>query len=45
MSQRGVTFHDACYLAVAEETKSILVAADVKSSEKMGHPKGNPVER
>ncbi|MGA3117202.1 MAG: type II toxin-antitoxin system VapC family toxin [Syntrophobacteraceae bacterium] len=39
MSQNGVTFYDACYLALAEETMSILVTADVKFAEKMSHPK------
>ena len=39
MEQNGVTFYDACYLALAEETKSILVTADAKFAEKMGHPK------
>jgi predicted nucleic acid-binding protein len=39
MAQNGVTFYDACYLAIAEETKSILVTADAKFALKMGHPK------
>jgi predicted nucleic acid-binding protein len=39
MSQNRVTFYDACYLALAEETGSILVTADAKFAEKMGHPK------
>lgn len=39
MSQNGVTFYDACYLALAEETGSILVTADAKFAEKMHHPK------
>ncbi|MGO9016787.1 MAG: type II toxin-antitoxin system VapC family toxin [Syntrophobacteraceae bacterium] len=39
MSQNGVTFYDACYLALAEETMCILVTADAKFAEKMGHPK------
>ncbi len=39
MSQNRVTFYDACYLALAEETGSILVTADTKFAEKMGQPK------
>jgi len=39
MAVNKVTFYDACYLAVAEETKSILVTADAKFAVKMGHPK------
>lgn len=39
MAHHGVTLYDACYLAVAEETKSILVTADLKFLEKMQHPK------
>ncbi len=39
MARNGVTFFDACYLALAEETKSILVTADAKFTEKMGHTK------
>jgi predicted nucleic acid-binding protein len=39
MARYGVTFYDACYLALAEETKSILVTADAKFTEKMGHRK------
>ena len=38
MAENGVTFYDASYLAVAEQTKSILVTADEKFAEKMGHP-------
>jgi predicted nucleic acid-binding protein len=38
MSQNGVTFYDACYLALAEETRSILVTADEKFAEKMRYP-------
>ncbi|MGC8493012.1 MAG: type II toxin-antitoxin system VapC family toxin [Syntrophobacteraceae bacterium] len=38
MARNGVTFYDASYLAVAEETKSILVTADAKFAEKMGRP-------
>ncbi|MFZ2446610.1 MAG: type II toxin-antitoxin system VapC family toxin [Syntrophobacteraceae bacterium] len=36
MARHGVTFYDACYLALAEETKSILVTADAKFAGKMG---------
>ena len=39
MARNGVTFYDACYLALAEETKSILVTADAKFAGKMGHTK------
>ena len=39
MARNGVTFSDACYLALAEETKSILVTADAKFAAKMGHTK------
>ena len=39
MAHNGVTFYDACYLALAEETESILVTADEKFAEKMGRPK------
>ena len=39
MARNGVTFFDACYLALAEETKSILVTADAKFAAKMGHTK------
>jgi len=39
MARNGVTFYDACYLALAEETGSVLVTADAKFAEKMGHPK------
>jgi predicted nucleic acid-binding protein len=39
MAQNGVTFYDACYLALAEETKSILVTTDAKFAEKMGPSK------
>jgi predicted nucleic acid-binding protein len=35
MAEKGVTFYDACYLAVAMETRSILVTADSKFAEKM----------
>ncbi|MDR3566505.1 MAG: type II toxin-antitoxin system VapC family toxin [Syntrophobacteraceae bacterium] len=38
MAENGVTFYDASYLAVAEETKSILVTADAKFAEKMSRP-------
>jgi predicted nucleic acid-binding protein len=38
MSQNRVTFYDACYLALAEETGSILVTVDAKFAEKMGNP-------
>jgi predicted nucleic acid-binding protein len=37
-AQNGVTFYDASYLALAEETESVLVTADVKFAEKMSHP-------
>ena len=39
MARNGVTFYNACYLALAEETKSILVTADAKFAGKMGHAK------
>jgi len=39
MARNGVTFYDACYLALAEETQSILVTADANFVEKMGRPK------
>ena len=39
MARNGVTFYDACYLALAEETKSILVTADAKFAGKMGNLK------
>jgi len=39
MAKNGVTFYDACYLALAEETESILVTADAKFVEKMDHRK------
>jgi len=35
MAEQNVTFYDACYLAVANETKSILVTADSRFAEKM----------
>lgn len=38
MAEKGVTFYNASYLAVAEETKSILVTADAKFAEKMSRP-------
>lgn len=38
MVKNGVTFYDACYLAVAVETNSILVTADLKFAEKMRRP-------
>lgn len=38
MAENEVTFYDASYLAVAEETKSILVTADAKFAEKMNRP-------
>ena len=39
MARNGVTFYDACYLALAEETKSILVTADANFAGKMGYTK------
>jgi predicted nucleic acid-binding protein len=39
MARNGVTFYDACYLALAEATRSILVTADAKFAERMGHTK------
>ncbi len=39
MERHGVTFYNACYLTLAEETKSILVTADAKFAEKMNYPK------
>jgi predicted nucleic acid-binding protein len=39
MARNGVTFYDACYLALAKETKSILVTADAKFAGKMGPSK------
>lgn len=38
MAQYGVTFYDASYLALAEETESVMVTADVKFAAKMNHP-------
>jgi predicted nucleic acid-binding protein len=39
MARNGVKFYDACYLALAEETKSILVTADANFAGKMSHTK------
>jgi predicted nucleic acid-binding protein len=38
MLQNGVLFYDACYLALAEGTGSILVSADANFAEKMRRP-------
>jgi predicted nucleic acid-binding protein len=37
MAENGVTFYDACYLAVSEETRCILITADTKSAQRMRH--------
>lgn len=39
MARNGVTFYDACYLALAEETQGTLVTADARFVEKMDRPK------